>query len=314
MNVSKAIHILGKCVRSAQSRRHYIFDLQYRLGLLHHMPDEAYLQKIYRVQTGKTLHLHPPKTFNEKLQWLKLYDRNPDYTKMADKIEVKRYIAQTLGEDYVIPTLGVWDDPDDIDFADLPDRFVLKCSHDSGSVIICKDKAALDTASVRTMLKEYLTRDFYHYTKEWPYKNIPRKVFAEQYMVDESGTELKDYKILCFNGEPKLIELDFNRFSGHKRNIYDLQWNLVPMVIEYPTDDKLKLPKPPKLDEMLAFARTLSRNIPHVRVDFYSINGNVYFGELTFFHGSGYYRFIPEAWDGILGEWITLPESVQAEP
>jgi hypothetical protein len=267
-----------------------------------------YLKMQYRLRCKKTLNLKQPKTFNEKIQWLKLYDRKPEYTRMVDKYEVRRYISDTIGEEYLIPLLGIWDKPDDIDFGKLPDRFVLKCSHDSGSVVICKNKNKFDITGAKKKLDGFLKRKYYYHGREYPYKNIKGRIIAEKYMVDESGVELKDYKLQCFNGEPKIIQVDFDRFSEkHKRNFYSLDWVYQPFSLLYPTYPEKIIPKPQSLGLMLSLAKELSQGIPYVRVDFYSIEKKIYFGELTFYHGSGYEKFDPPEWDSILGSWINTP-------
>ncbi len=267
-------------------------------------PDKMYLKLKYRFAFGKKLDLKNPKTFNEKLQWLKLYDRKPEYTVMVDKYAVKKYVADKIGEEYIIPTLGVWDKFEDINFEQLPNQFVLKCTHDSGGLVICKDKSKLDVEGARKKINKSLKRDFYLMGREWPYKNVQRKVIAEKYMEDESGKELKDYKIFCFDGVPKLIQVDYGRFTNHRRNIYDTSWNLMPFQIQHPSDETIR--KPIVLDKMLALAKTLSIGIPHIRTDFYVIDDKIYFGELTFYHGSGYEIITPEKWNYELGNWLKI--------
>jgi hypothetical protein len=272
------------------------------------IPDKTFLKMKYWLRIGKKLNLSNPKTFNEKLQWLKLYDRNPKYTDLVDKDKVREYIAKTIGEEYLIPLLEVYDSYEEIDFDKLPNQFVLKCTHDSGGLVICKNKNEFDIESARKKMNKSLKRNFYYHGREWCYKNIKPKIICEKYMVDESGVELKDYKIFCFNGEPKIIQVDYNRFIGHKRNLYDTQWNYIPASIQYPTDPEVKIMKPEKLNEMLKLAKVLAKDYPHVRVDFYSINEKIYFGEMTFYHGSGFERFKPESLGRKMGNWIKLPD------
>lgn len=244
---------------------------------------------------GEKLDLKNPRTFNEKLQWLKLHDRKPEYTKMVDKYEVRKYIKKKIGEQYLIPLVGgPWDTFDDIDFSKLPDQFVLKCTHDSGSVAICKDKKAFDIEVVRKKFNRALKGNFFYGGREWPYKNVKPRIIAEKYMADESGTELKDYKIFNFNGIPKIIQVDYNRFVRHKRNLYSTDWKYMDVAIKYETDPNIEICKPAKLDEMLGMAQSLSQNIPHIRTDFYSIGDKIYFGELTFYHESGFGKFMPK--------------------
>lgn len=272
------------------------------------MPDSWYLRMKYKQCMGYALNLSNPKTFNEKLQWLKLHDRKPEYTMMVDKYAVRKYIADTIGEEYLIPLLGVWDNPDDIDFDALPNQFVLKCNHNSGlGMCICKDKAKLDIAKVKAELRKGLKQDYYLTCREWPYKNVKRRIIAEKYMSDEGNEELSDYKVLCFNGEPKLIEVHKGRFYGnHTADNYDESWNKTDIEqYDLPKSDKI-MPKPVFLEEMLHLSKLLSKNLIHVRVDWYFTNNRLYFGELTFFDGSGYNLFCGDA-DGLLGSWIKLP-------
>lgn len=279
-------------------------------GFFNWMSDEQYLKIAYRIKMGKKLNLENPQTFNEKLQWLKLHDRRPEYTMMVDKYLVKDYVAGIIGAEHIIPTIGVWDDPDEIDFDALPERFVLKCNHNSGlGMCICKDKSKLNIRKVKAELRKGLKQNYYFSNREWPYKNVPRKIIAEQYMEDESGYELFDYKFMCFNGEVKCSFVCSDRFSseGLKVTFYDLDWNVMPFERHYPKAQK-PIPKPQSYEQMIAFAERLSRDIPFVRVDFYEINGQVYFGELTFYPGAGLEEFAPEEWDYRLGSWITLPE------
>ena len=257
---------------------------------------------------GKYPDLKNPKTFNEKLQWLKLHDRKPEFSDMVDKYEVKKIIARRLGEEYLIPTLGVWDRVEEIDFDSLPEQFVLKCTHDSGGSVICKDKKSLDREHAKEVLRRSMSRNYYWHGREWAYKNVRPRIIAEQYMVDESGVELKDYKIFNFNGTPKLFQVDFNRFVKHTKNIYDTDWNYQNVAINYPTDPNVKIEKPACLEEMLSIAAKLSAGFPFLRTDFYVINGKVYFGELTFFPGSGFMKITPESFDLEMGSWISLPE------
>lgn len=270
-------------------------------------PDKVFLKITYRRVTGEKLNLDDPQSFNEKLQWLKLYDRNPDYTMMVDKYEVKDYVASLIGEDHIIPTLAVFDSVEEIDFDALPNQFVLKCTHDSGGVVICKDKSTINKLDVMKQLSEGLKKNFYYQNREWPYKNVKPRIIAEKYM-EESDGELKDYKVFTFNGEPKLIEIDYDRFKGHLRNLYDINWTRLDVTILYPTDNNRTFDKPQMLEQLLDFSRKLSKGIPHVRTDFYIINNQVYFGELTFYHGSGFEPMNPKSFNLEMGRWIKLPE------
>jgi len=277
------------------------------LSRMYFIPDKLCLKLMYRLRTKMNLNLKSPKYFNEKIQWLKLYDRKPEYTKMVDKYMVREVIAKKIGEQYLIPLYGVWDSFDEIPFDTLPEQFVLKCTHDCGSIIICKDKKNIDMEITRKHFDKCIRRNYYYWQREWLYKNLKPRIIAEKLMIDESGTELKDYKIQCFNGEPKIIQVDFNRFSDiHKRNFYSLDWEYQPFSLLYPTYPEIEIKKPQTLTEMLDIAGELSRNIPYVRVDLYSIEQRIYFGELTFHHGSGYEEFTPPEWNEIWGSWLKL--------
>lgn len=279
------------------------------MGLTHWMSDERFLKKEYYLAMGKTLNLNTPKTFNEKLQWLKLYNRKPQYTMMVDKYAVKQYVANKIGSQYIIPTLGVWNHFDEIDFDELPNQFVLKCTHDSGGIVICKDKLKLDKRAAKQKLEYYLKRKYYYVHREWPYKNVKPRIIAEKYMSNDNGEDLNDYKLMCFNGQVKATFVCSDRFSedGLKVTFYDTNWKRMPFERHYPAS-KTDIARPKTYDEMLILAEKLAFQIPFVRVDFYEVHGRVYFGELTFFPGSGYEEFTPEEWDKKLGDWINLCE------
>lgn len=272
------------------------------------LPDKLYLKMMYYVKLGKRLNLKKPITFNEKLNWLKLHDQRSIYTQMADKYEVRQIVKERLGEEYLIPLLGVWDSAESIDFDALPSQFVLKCTHDSGSVIICKDKSAFDRVKAVQKLQEAMKINYFYPSREWPYKNIKPRIIAEAYMVDESEIELKDYKIYNFSGEPELIQVDFGRFVYHERNLYTLDWKYIDETIEYPKNPHFFIPRPERLDEMCQCARKLAEGIPSVRTDFYSINGRIYFGEITFYQEAGFARFEHEEYEKKLGDLICIDQ------
>ena len=281
-------------------------------GLYRGLDDKTFLKKIFRARLGYPLNLEDPKTFNEKIQWLKLYDRRPEYTMMVDKHAVKQYVGSVIGEDYLIPTLGVWDSVEDIDFDSLPDQFVLKCTHDSGSIVICRDKKAFDIEKAKAQLNQYMKRDYYLVWREWPYKNVKHRIIAEKYLADSSG-ELRDYKFFTFNGKVKILLLVTDRnnpSSETKYDFYDTNFKHLNLSSGYPQAN-LKLERSETFDEMIRLAEKLSENIPHLRVDFYNVNGKVYFGELTFYRMAGLAPFDPPEWDSIWGEWITLPEKYE---
>lgn len=256
-----------------------------------YVPDKLYLKIKYRREFKKKLDLKNPQTFNEKLQWLKLYNRNPEYTKMVDKYEVREYIKEKIGGEYLIPLLGVYDNFDDIDFSKLPNQFVIKCNHDSGGLVICKDKSKLNIDETRKKINRSLKTNYYYAGREWPYKNVKPRIIIEEYMEDKIDKELIDYKLYAFNGKVDYVMTCFDRFNGGPKFIYfDQNWNIKKSFsndgMKY--GDNINLRKPNNLDKMFEFASLLSKNIPFVRVDFYEVNGKLYFGELTFFPSSGF--------------------------
>ena len=274
-----------------------------------YLPDQWAVSIKYRNHFYKKLDLKNPQTFNEKLQWLKLYDRRPEYTRMVDKYLAKEYIASIIGEEYIIPTLGVWKSFDEIDFDALPNQFVLKCNHGSGDVVICKDKKTLDIAAARKKLTAALEQDYYLVSREWPYKDVPRRIIAEQYLENAETHDARDYKFFCFNGEAKCFKVDLDRYRGRHANWYNLDGKILPYGTtgaEPVYDREVKLPE--KLAEMIHLAEKLSCGYPFMRVDFYYVNGKVYSGELTFYPASGLTPFTDMEWDRIMGNWLTLPE------
>ena len=271
-------------------------------------PDELYLKLLFRLRMGYKLNLDNPQTFCEKLQWLKLHNRKPEYTQMVDKYDAKRYVADIIGEEYIIPTIGVWNKVEDIDFDKLPNQFVLKCTHDSGGIVICKDKSQLDISAAKKLLRRGLKKNYYWQNREWPYKNITPRIICEKYMVDESGYELKDYKWFCFDGVPKALFIATDRgVKGEetKFDFYDADFNHLPFTNGHPNAYK-EIKKPAGFELMKQLAAKLSQGQPHLRVDFYDINGEIYFGELTFYHWSGTMPFDPMEWDYTFGSWINL--------
>lgn len=279
-----------------------------RRGLLNWIPDDKYLSWLYKKRTGEELDLEDPKTYNEKLQYLKLYNRDPKYTQLVDKYEVRQYVAETIGEEYLIPLLGVWNHVEEIDFDALPNQFVLKTTHDSGGVVICENKATFDVEAAKKKLKKSFANNYYDAFREWPYKNVQPRIIAEKYINQIDDDELRDYRFFCFEGEPQFIAVDFSITDKSKtrRNLYDLEWNLMSARITYPNELEKKVQKPEKLDEMIELSRKLSEDMPHVRVDFYNIGSRIIFGELTFFHQSGFGKIIPEEFAVEMGSWIDL--------
>lgn len=280
-----------------------------RLNIEWIVPDSIYLRMRYRLSLNRKLNYRNPVLYNEKIQWLKLYNRDPRYTEFVDKYEVKKYVGRVLGKEYIIPTIGVWNNFEEIDFSKLPDQFVIKCTHDSASVIVCKDKKTFDIKMAKRKIDKALKQNYYMLGREWAYKNVAPRIIIEKYMEDESREELKDYKIYTFGGIPKLIHVDYARFTNHKRNIYDTKWNELDVVFEYPTDKKVKFSRPQKLETMLEMAQKLAKDIPHVRIDFYSINEKIYFGEMTFYPECGFGKISPLQFEYEMGSWIQLPKS-----
>lgn len=277
------------------------------LRLLRFVPDKAMLKLEYRIKLHKKLDLKNPKTFNEKLQWLKLYNRKPIHTTMVDKIAVKDYVSAAIGEEYVVKTLGVWDRFEDIDFDNLPDKFVLKCNHDSGSVVLCRDKATFDKEQARDVLTRGLGNNAYYYGREWPYKNVKPRIFAETFMQDAEYDFLPVYKIFCFNGQPKIIQtIQNDKQPNETVDYFDTDWKQLDIRQDFP-NSACPVDRPEKLGEMLELAERLSAEESFLRVDFYVVNGRIFFSEFTFFTDSGFGQFYPEKWDSILGEWLTLP-------
>lgn len=276
------------------------------------LPDSTYIKLRYRCQMGKRLNLRNPQTFSEKLQWLKLHDRRPEYTKMVDKLLVKDYVTSQIGGQYVVPLLGVWDKPEDIDWDKLPDRFVLKTNHSGGNtgVVICYDKDTFDRQKAIMKLRASLASDVYHILREWPYKNVKKKIFAEEYIEPAPGVkDLPDYKFFCFNGKVKALFIATDRQTPGvdlKFDFFDSEYNHLPVRQGHP-NSVTPPQKPTSFEEMKRVAEILSKGIPHVRVDFYEVNGKPVFGELTFCHFAGMVPFEPEEWDYKFGEWLELP-------
>lgn len=270
------------------------------------LPDKLYLQMVYFKHFNKFIDFNNPKTFNEKLQWLKLYNRKPEYTVMVDKYLVKEYVANIIGQEYIIPTLGVWSDANKIDWDTLPKQFVLKCNNDSGGIVICKDKDKLNVQETIRFLNKRLKNNGFWYGREWPYKGVKPCIIAEKFMSDD-GNEIEDYKFFCFNGKVKCFKVDFDRFTNHRANYYNRAGKLLPfgeMVCPPNFDKEIKIPH--ELPEMLKLAEKLSSEHPFLRVDFYCISGHVYFGELTFYPASGFGKFVPLEWDYKFGSMLEL--------
>lgn len=272
------------------------------------LSDKFFVKLKYRLMMKKKLNLDNPITFNEKLQWLKLYDRKDVYTDMVDKYEAKKYVSNIIGKEYIIPTLGVWNKFEDIDFQKLPKEFVLKCTHDSGGIIICKNKDEFNIKEAKNKIEKCMKRRYYYIHREWPYKNVKPRIIAEKYMANEEQPELIDYKFFCFNGKPEFIYVS-EGMSNHKTaKISFADMNYEPTKFyrsDYKTFEILP-EKPMHFNKMKELAQTLSSNSAFLRVDFYEINKKIYFSELTFYPNAGYIPFVPNEYDKILGEMMDL--------
>lgn len=299
----------------------YRFQFLASNGLYNWLPDEEYLCRKYYAKLHKELNLHNPQSFSEKIQWLKIHDRNPIYSTMVDKYEVKEYVASIIGKQYVIPTFGMWEHFNDIDFESLPNSFVLKCTHDSGGNVIVTDKNQMDRKDARKRINSSLKKNYFLQGREWPYKTVKPRIIAEQLLVDENiknnaiinnAGGLLDYKFYCFNGEPRFLYVGFaNIQNGEKHDLlsfFDFEWQPTPFYRKDHDPIPFALEKPGNLNEMIEIATKLSKDIPFVRVDLYNIEGKILFSEMTFAPGSGFGPFYPEEWERKLGDWILLPD------
>lgn len=275
-------------------------------GKLNWMSDKSYLKKMYKIRMGKRLDLMHPVTLNEKLQWIKLYDRKPEYSLMVDKAEVKQVVSKLIGERYVIKSLGVWDSFEEIDFDSLPNQFVLKTTHDSGGVVVCRDKALFNKDAAREKLNKSLARNYFWRTREWPYKDIKPRILAEEYMEDAGNKNLPVFKIFCFEGNPTVIQVIQNdKTTEESIDYFNTEWELLDLRQNFPNSVN-HMQKPHKLDEMLALASKLSKGHHFLRIDLYEINGSVFFSEFTFFTDAGFEPYHPEHWDYDFGEMIQI--------
>ena len=300
----------GRIIRLIVDKE-YRFNVADKLGLTKFMSDEKYLKHVFKMRMGYDLNLDNPKTFNEKLNWLKLHDRNPEYTRMVDKYEVKKYVAEKIGAKYVIPLLGVYNNFDEINFDEMPEQFILKCTHDSGGFVICRDKKNFDVEAARAMLTKHLKINYYLGKREWVYKNIKPRIIAEKYIDTLGKPESIEYKLTCFNGVAKLITIckgiahtDFDKRTNdhYDRDLNPLKW------YAYYKNSPVPVQPPKEIHEIIALSEKLAAGIPQVRVDSYLIDGKVYFGEMTFYTHAGMIEFNPPEWDEILGSWIELPK------
>lgn len=288
-------------------RPYHFFVILNNRGLANWISDKFMVKILYRDVFGRKLNLDSPKTFNEKMQWLKLYNRKDIYTSYVDKFAVKDIVAKKIGKEYIIPTLKVYDSIDEISLSDLPNQFVLKCTHDSGTVVICSNKKELNVKESKDKLKKRMSENYFYRLREWPYKNVKPRIIAEEFINDGKEGQLKDYKFFCFNGRVKFLKIDFDRFSNHRANYYDLNMKLLPFgEVDFMPDRNHIEKKPQNFEKMLELAEVLSEGLPFIRVDFYNVDGKIYFGELTFFPASGLGKFTDEKWDVEIGNMLEL--------
>lgn len=305
INKMKIQEVYRRIKRALKSKHYWACKRLYKNSEKY--DDREYLEKLFYYKVGYKLNLDNPRSYNEKIQWLKLYDHNPLYTRVVDKAEAKEYVKEILGNDnIIIPTIAVYNSVEEIDFDKLPDQFVLKCTHDSGTVVICEDKSKLDKEKTKDFLRERLKRNYFLGNREWPYKNVPHRIICEKYMSDGSGKGLVDYKFFCFDGVPKMVYVGSARMGKQELDHFDMDFKLLPFE-RYFHHAKITPKKPDNFEEMKLLAEKLSKNFLHVRVDFYDINGQIYFGELTLHPGAGVRPFNPVEWDYKVGEWLHLP-------
>ena len=275
------------------------------INLLRFIPDEPYLKMVFWIKTGKKLNLKNPRTFCDKLNWLKLHDFKPEFTRLADKIAVRDHIKELLGEDICLPLLGVWEHYDDIDFDTLPDKFVMKCNHDSGSVKIIRDKSSMDHAALREFFEGRLKLNPFVLGREYPYKDIKPRILVEKFMTSNTGRDIRDYKFLCFDGTPRYMFVISDRSTDCRSDFYDMDFNRLPIVDTYPMSDE-PMEKPVFFDEMVELVTKLAQGLRTVRIDLYEIDGKIYFGEYTFYDGGGFWPKEPEEWEYRMGDLIRI--------
>lgn len=274
------------------------------------LSDKKYIELNYEYTFGRKINLEHPKEYNEKLNWLKLYDRQEKYTNMVDKYAVKNIVGEKIGNEYIIPTIGVWDRFEDIDFTVLPNSFVIKTTHDSGGVVIVKDKEKIDLNEVKKKINKSLKRDYYRLWREWPYKNVKRRIIVEEYLEDNNDKELRDYKFFCFDGKPFIMFIAGNRQKNDEDtyfDFYDMNGTHLNIKNGHP-NSRVQPHLPKNFKKMKELATIISKGIPQVRIDFYEVNGKVYFGEITLFHFAGFVDFEPQKWNNILGNKINLED------
>ncbi len=273
------------------------------------LPQKSFVKLHYKYQTGKTLNLDDPKDFNEKIQWLKIYYKPPILTQLVDKYDVRSYVSDRVGGNYLNKVYGVYERPEDIDFNVLPERFVLKATHGYDMNLVVKDKWKLDVSKTGELTRRWLARNhYYHAGMEWAYKNIKPRLIAEKFMEEKGKDHINDYKFYCFDGVPRFLQVDLDRGNNHSRSFYDMQWERLPLVVKGNRIAEGEIPKPENFDEMVEVVRKLSADFPLVRVDLYNLDGKIVFGEMTFYPGDGRAQFEPEQYNKILGDYIKLPQ------
>jgi len=292
----------------------YVFNSDYRFLFratrrkYDSMPDEEYLKKMFKIKMGYCLDLDTPETFNQKLNWMKLYYRDPLFTTMVDKYAVREYVSSKIGKQYLVPLLGVWDNPENIDISILPNKFVLKTTHGCGGMSICRDKEHYDIKTVVTDFKKNMSNNYYYYVREWPYKDVKPRVIAEKYLQNGESINLQVYKVFNFNGYPKIIQMISNdKTKDETIDYFDTEWNRLDLRQNYPNSVIIP-PKPHTLNEMLELSAKCSEGFPFLRTDWYEVDGKVYFSEFTFYSDGGMEPFTPTYWDKKLGELIELPK------
>ncbi len=287
-----------KIFRDREKRLKLIYKLSF-------LPDKLYLKMVFRIKTGRKLNLKNPTGFNEKQNWLKLNDKHPEYTQLVDKLAVREHIEKLLGDGCLFPLLGHWDTFDEIDFSALPDRFVLKCNHDSGSVKVIEDKNKIDKAALKDFFENRLRMNAFSFGREYPYKDVKPCILCEQFMDSIEGKSINDYKFFCFDGEPKMMFIATDRSVDVKFDFYDMDFNHLDIYNIHPNADH-EIQKPATFEEMKEICRKLTKGMKFVRLDLYEIDGKIYFGEYTFFHGGGFHLFSPEEWEQKLGSWLKI--------
>lgn len=305
--LGKYINVIKRFITSSDWRFRYLSIL----GVYKGWSDEKFIKREYKAYVGENLNLHNPKYFGEKIQWLKLNDRRPEYTNMVDKYKVREYIAAKIGKQYLIPLVGgPWYDVEEIEWETLPNQFVLKPNHTSGNVYICKDKKSVNKHEIYNLAKSWLKRDyFYEAHREWPYKNVKRCIIAEAYIQDSESKELRDYKFYCFSGTPKYCQVISNRNEKETIDFYDMNWRhqeFTGLGLPIKPFSNTKIYRPKNFEKMQEIARELSKNIPFVRIDFYETDGVLYFGEITLYPASGLGKFVPDVWNRKLGDMIHI--------